>query len=70
MKRQEQAARYTVWREIELHPGDQYTIGPNTKHWFQAGDNGAVISEFSTRSTDEYDRFTDPQLQRLTRIID
>lgn len=64
------AEHYTVWHEIELRPGEQYTLGPNTKHWFQAGEDGAVISEFSTRSTDEYDRFTDPELQRLTRIVD
>ncbi len=44
---------FTVWHEIELRPGDQYTIPPNTLHWFQAGDEGAVVSEFSTTSTDE-----------------
>ena len=60
---------YTVWREIELHPGDQFTIQPNTLHWFQAGDEGAVVSEFSTRSTDENDIFTDPDIQRETRIV-
>src|SRR5215469_215361 len=26
---------YTVFHEIELHPGDQYTIPPNTWHWFK-----------------------------------
>ncbi len=56
---------YTVWHEIALKPGDQYTIGPNTLHWFQAGDQGAVISEFSTRSTDENDIFTDQEIQRV-----
>jgi D-lyxose ketol-isomerase len=30
-------AYYTVFHEIVLHPGDQYTIPPNVKHWFQAG---------------------------------
>jgi len=62
-------ATYTVWHEIELHPGDQYTILPNTLHWFQAGDEGAVVSEFSTRSTDENDFFTDPDIQRATQIV-
>jgi len=62
-------ATYTVWHEIELHPGDQYTIQPNTLHWFQAGDEGAVVSEFSTRSTDENDFFTDPEIQRATQIV-
>ena len=59
---------YTVWHEIELNPGDQYTISPNTAHWFQAGDKGAVVSEFSTRSTDENDIFADQEIQRITRI--
>ncbi len=52
---------FTVWHEIELNPGDQYTLKPDTKHWFQAGDEGAIVSEFSTRSRDESDIFTDPQ---------
>ena len=59
---------YSVWHEIELNPGDQYTLLPDTLHWFQAGDAGAVVSEFSTRSRDECDIFTDPEIQRATRI--
>ena len=59
---------YTVWHEIELGPGDQHTLSPGTLHWFQAGDVGAVVSEFSTRSTDENDIFTDPEIQRMTKI--
>jgi D-lyxose ketol-isomerase len=50
--------------EIVLHPGDQYTIPPDTLHWFQAGDDGAIVSEFSTRSRDETDVFTDPRVVR------
>lgn len=61
---------YTVWHEIVLQPGDQYTILPNTRHWFQAGDEGAVISEFSTQSFDEYDIFTDPRIKRIPEIDD
>jgi len=60
---------YTVWREVVLTPGDQYTLPPNTLHWFQSGDQGAVVSEFSSTSTDEADVFTDPDIQRLTRIV-
>ena len=60
---------YTVWHEIILHPGDQYTLSPNTKHWFQGGGKGAIVSEFSTRSRDEFDRFTDPQIRRKTVIV-
>ncbi len=62
-------AVYTVWHEIILNPGDQYTLYPNTLHWFQAGDEGAVVSEFSTKSRDEADYFTDPDINRIT-IVD
>ncbi|MDO4260744.1 MAG: D-lyxose/D-mannose family sugar isomerase [Eubacteriales bacterium] len=59
---------YTVFHEIILRAGQQYTILPNTKHWFQAGPDGAVISEFSTPSFDEYDIFTDQNVKRLPEI--
>jgi D-lyxose ketol-isomerase len=63
-------AHYTVYHEIELNPGDQYTIPPNTKHWFQAGDEGAIVSEFSSTSRDEFDIFTDTRVERITKIVD
>ncbi|NBD23918.1 D-lyxose/D-mannose family sugar isomerase [Paenibacillus glycinis] len=63
-------AYYTVFHEIELHPGQQYTIPPGTKHWFQAGENGAIVSEFSTTSRDEFDIFTDPNVQRMPAIVE
>ena len=50
--------------EIVLRPGEQFTIPPDTLHWFRAGDDGAIVSEFSTRSTDEHDVFTDPRITR------
>lgn len=59
---------YTVWHEVELNPGEQYTIEPDTFHWFQAGDDGAIISEFSSTSRDEYDIFTDPRIKRIPEI--
>lgn len=55
---------YTVWHEVALEPGQQYTIFPNTLHWFQAGDEGTVISEFSSTSRDEGDIFTDLEIAR------
>lgn len=61
---------YRVWHEIALSPGEQYTIDPDTPHWFQAGEEGAVVSEFSTRSTDELDVFTDKEIGRFTQIAD
>lgn len=60
---------YTVWHEIVLKPGDQYTLNPDTLHWFQAGPRGAVVSEFSTRSLDEKDVFTDPEIARITQVV-
>jgi D-lyxose ketol-isomerase len=50
--------------ELVLHPGEQHTIPPNTLHWFRAGAEGAVVSEFSTQSRDELDVFSDPRIVR------
>jgi len=50
--------------EIVLGPGEQYTIEPDTLHWFQAGPEGAIVSEFSTTSRDSRDVFSDPQIVR------
>lgn len=62
------AGAYTVFHEIVLHPGEQYTLYPDTWHWFQGGPEGAVVSEFSTRSMDEYDIFADGEICRETEI--
>lgn len=59
---------YTVFHEVALRPGDQYTIPQNSRHWFAAGPEGAVISEFSTPSFDEEDIFTDPNIKRIPTI--
>lgn len=61
---------YTVFHEIILREGEQYTMQPGTKHWFQSGDDGAVISEFSTRSMDELDIFTDTRIKRTPEITE
>ena len=55
----------SVGHEIILRPGDMYTLPPNSLHWFQSGDRGAVLSEFSSTSTDESDLFTDPRIRRI-----
>lgn len=65
-----QEVYYTVWHEIVLNPGDQYTLRPNIKHWFQAGPDGAIVTEFSTTSLDQFDQFTHPDIQRFTTIVD
>lgn len=58
----------TLWvdghGELTLGVGDQFTIPPDTLHRFRAGDEGAIVSEFSTRSRDETDVFTDPRIVR------
>lgn len=66
----ESKAYYTVFHEIVLKPGRQYTIPPDTLHWFQAGDEGAVVSEFSSTSRDEYDIFTNPNIRRISNEND
>jgi D-lyxose ketol-isomerase len=55
----------TVFHEIILNGGEQYTLFPDTLHWFQAGADGAVISEFSTESRDGSDIFTDKRIKRI-----
>ncbi len=60
----------SVFHEIILHEGEQFTMYPNTKHWFQAGSEGAIISEFSTTSRDEYDVFTDKRIKRIPEIVE
>ena len=61
---------YTVFHEIVLRPGEQYTLPPETLHWFQAGPEGAIVSEFSSPSVDEADIFTDPNIKRVPIIED
>ena len=55
---------------IMLGPGDQYTIPPDTRHWFRAGAEGAVVSEFSSTSRDDLDVFTDPAIRRAPELLD
>ncbi len=59
---------YTVFREIILAPGEQYTLCPNALHWFQGGPQGAVVSEFSTPSHDDRDVFTDIRIRRAPEV--
>ena len=62
------AAYLAAAHEITLRPGEQYTLAPDTLHWFRAGAEGAIVSEFSTTSTDENDIFTDPRVARVTIV--
>jgi D-lyxose ketol-isomerase len=53
---------------IMLAPGEQHTIPPDTPHWFRAGADGAVVSEFSSTSRDDLDVFSDPAIERAPRV--
>ncbi|MFL5928267.1 MAG: D-lyxose/D-mannose family sugar isomerase [Gaiellaceae bacterium] len=59
---------WVAGEHIPLRPGEQFTIPPDTLHWFQAGDEGAVVSEFSSPSRDDLDVFTDPRIVRAPRV--
>jgi D-lyxose ketol-isomerase len=59
---------YTMRRELILKPSGQVTLQPGTKHWFQAGQAGAVLYSFSTVARDVLDGFTDPEIKRMTEI--
>jgi D-lyxose ketol-isomerase len=53
---------------VVLEPGGQVTIPPDTPHSFRAGDEGAVVTEFSSTSRDELDVFTDSRIVRAPRV--
>ena len=55
---------YDALREVVLEPGGQLTIPPDTWHWFQAGPDGALVTEFSSRSVDDADVWRDPRVDR------
>ena len=61
---------YTCRREIVMSPGDQITLPPGEKHWFQARDEAVVMYSFSTVARDVLDGFTDPAIDRVTRIAE
>lgn len=61
---------YTMRHEIVMKPGDQLTLQPGQKHWFQARDEGAVMYSFSTIARDALDQFTDTSIVRTTEIVE
>ncbi len=65
-----QEDNYTVRHEIILKPGGQITLEPGTKHWFQAADEGAVMYSFSSVARDVLDGFTNPNIERVTKVQD
>lgn len=65
-----QEDNYTMRNEVVLLPGEQLILTPGTKHWFQAGERGAVMYSFSTTVRDILDQFSDPEVVRETAIED
>jgi D-lyxose ketol-isomerase len=61
---------YTVRHEHVMRPGDQITLAPGVKHWFQARDEGVVMYSFSTIARDVMDQFTDQDVVRTTRVVE
>jgi len=61
---------YTMRHELVMRPGDQITLAPGVKHWFQARDEGVVMYSFSTVARDALDQFTDKDVVRVTKIIE
>lgn len=55
---------YTCQHEIILKPGEQFTMLPDTPHWFTSGITGCIVSEFSSNSDDDTDVFTDTRITR------
>jgi D-lyxose ketol-isomerase len=63
-----QKDNYTMRHELILKPGEQITLEPGMKHWFQAADEGAVMYSFSSVAHDVLDGFTNPHIKRVTEI--
>ncbi len=51
---------YTARREVVLNPPRSVTISPREAHWFQAGEQGAVVFTFQNRVDESRNVFTDP----------
>lgn len=63
-------AMYTCRNEIIMRPTQQQYLPPGTKHWFQAGAEGAVVYSISSQASCPLDPFTDPNIVRVTKICD
>lgn len=59
---------FTVFNEIILKPSDKFTILPETWHWFQAGNSGAVVTSLSNITSENKDVFKDINISRFTII--
>ena len=60
---------FRVFHQLILKKGDQFTVKPNTTHWICGGEEGCVVSEFSTYNRDDLDIYTDPQINRMDGVV-
>ncbi len=65
----EAKTHYPILHEIEFHSGDQYLISPNACNWFQAGPEGAVITEYFSTGNNENDIYTDRHVDRMPKVV-
>lgn len=61
-------AFYTARHEIRLKAAETITIPVGTKHWFQAGEEGAVFYTISSLAVDAKDPFSNPEVVRKTVV--
>ncbi len=52
---------YTARKETVLEVNEQFSVPPDTAHWFQAGPEGAVVLAVQNRVNEDYNQFYDPQ---------
>jgi D-lyxose ketol-isomerase len=52
-------AVYTARHAVTLRPGEQCTVPPGTRHWFQAGPDGSVNLAFQNRVDESLNIFTE-----------
>jgi D-lyxose ketol-isomerase len=45
-------------------------LTPETDHWFHAGRDRVVMYRFSTVARDVLDKFTDPDIVRITKVVE
>ncbi len=59
---------FHVFHQLILKKGEQFTVKPNTVHWICGGEEGCVVSEFSSYNRDDLDIWTDPQINRMDGV--
>ncbi|MEM2134033.1 MAG: hypothetical protein QXG44_04230 [Candidatus Jordarchaeaceae archaeon] len=58
----------TALHEVFLEPGVGFHLAANTPHSVVAGPEGLIVVEFSLKSRDALDIFTNPKIDRITHV--